>query len=593
MTDITPIIPGQTNLHNIWEIDFPNQSADGAYTVTVGPNIASGSTKMNQDGDNINGEPTQDQFTMQVVIGRTDITDFVKDSYSLLLQRQVTTPEYLSRNVSLMESARLTSLGNVIKTLIGSYNGQAGQPANVGEARQRMIERLFDNGGAVGEVGNLLPASTGFTLSAADRDSLALDLYLGKTSPERIIRDILATKDVTAPWFDKYFIVKSGANVDTFLTNIYADLFPGLNINPITMLPTNVLNNQRNQASTAVGRYNLVTSLVISNYNVAYYQNGYPTLPKSTTNYRNNFILLTYAKYLPGYTPTTADVNSARSLMGRSLAAKSLQGSEWVIWKIFSTQQYFSSKTQADGLPDDGLHTDRSWVEGVIADRFYRLPTGASEIDPFSQSILDGFKNQRATFVRSLVNTTDYRTIKIDEYFNLVLGRNPTTGGNTSELSTYLNILASGGTYAGVVQRLLGTPEYYNAHTNPTHSTSQRNHEWAQAVYQTLLGRAATTAEENALASKAGASGRVTASGLVVNANEYRDKIISQFFALLLGGRLPTANELLGYEAFLKSSNRWELIAVDIMANGAAAIPGHPPTPIATGLPREFWEVDN
>jgi hypothetical protein len=45
-----------------------------------------------------------------------------------------------------------------------------------------------------------------------------------------------------------------------------------------------------------------------------------------------------------------------------------------------------------------------------------------------------------------------------------------------------------------------------------------------------------------------------------------------------------------GYLNFLKT-NRWEFVVVDMLANGLAVIPGSPPTKVATGLPREFWEV--
>ena len=72
---------------------------------------------------------------------------------------------------------------------------------------------------------------------------------------------------------------------------------------------------------------------------------------------------------------------------------------------------------------------------------------------------------------------------------------------------------------------------------------------------------------------------------------EFRRIIVNQYFQLLLN-RLPTTNEMDGYLNFLKS-NRWENVVIDMLGNGNAAIPGSPPTKIALGLAREFWEVVN
>src|SRR5262249_37627693 len=157
-------------------------------------------------------------------------------------------------------------------------------------------------------------------------------------------------------------------------------------------------------------------------------------------------------------------------------------------------------------VPDDGLHTDRSWVNGVIATRFFRttdpdgdgFPSQIVERDKFSQKVLDLFKTKRAALERALVLGDEYRTIQIKNYYQLALGRLP----SDAELATQLTAMKSGRTLTGVVSGLLGSTEYYAAHTTPTATTAVKNRQWAQAVYQTLLGRAATLAEETALVNK-------------------------------------------------------------------------------------------
>jgi Bacterial Ig-like domain len=604
--DITNPAPGQPNLHNQWEIDFvPALKAEGTYTVVIGPDITDGTgTKMDQNQNGINGEPVADQFKTTFIIGENDLTDFVLDSYEKLLGRDPTTAEYNGAKVQAMVTSRLTALGTELKELLGTYNSNGALNGTVGEARQRLIERLVDNGGAAGEIGNLLP---GFVLAPADRDAFATALKNGQKSPESIMLELIATQDSTKPWYNKFVAFANPASatpaeVDNFLTKLYADLYKGLAINPITMLATTTLAAQRSQAVTPAGRFNLVKSL-INNATVTYYPNGFVAnpVPKLTTSYRINFVNLAYAKYLPGYTPTASELTATRNLIGKPLAANSLQGSEWVAWKLLSSITYFNRKTQADGLPDDGLHTDRSWIAGVIQDRLYRASTTA-EKDTYSAKILNLFKTQRAAFLRGtfssstnaysggVVSGTEFRKIQITNYFQLVFG--PSRVVSATELSTWQNSLAHGGSFAGLVGNLLGTAEYYNAHTNPSDSTALKNQEWANAVYETLLNRAATSAEVSALVSKIASSGRAGAAGTVVNGNEFRDKIITQWFTLLLN-RAPTASELSAYENFLKTNNHWEMIAVDIMSLGAAVIPGSPPTPVAVNLPREFWEIKN
>ena len=93
VTEDPPPPPNQPDLHDVWFINFPALNADGTYTITVGPNILSGATPMDQDGDAINGEPVQDQFKMSVIIGLNDLADFVKDTYQDLLNRLPTTAD--------------------------------------------------------------------------------------------------------------------------------------------------------------------------------------------------------------------------------------------------------------------------------------------------------------------------------------------------------------------------------------------------------------------------------------------------------------------------------------------------------------------
>jgi subtilisin-like proprotein convertase family protein len=565
----------------IYRINFGTPlNQDGSYVITVGPDIASGSTRMDQDGDAINGEAIQDQFKMTIVLGQSDISDFVKDVYQKFLNRFPTTAEFIATTVKNMTTARLTALGVVLKEILQTHNGS--------EARNRLVTRLVSNGAATGEIGNVLP---GYTLPGGELANFVSALQAGTTSPERILRDLIATQDASKDWYNDYF-VNAGGTVDGFLTRLYADLFPGLGINPITMLPPSVLASQRTSASTVAGRFNLVTSLVVNGATVSYNHDLLAATANKTTTFRVHLVNLAYAKYVPTYTPTATDLSSARSLMAKALAANSLQGSEWVFWKILSSKQYFDAQTQ-----NAGLRTNRAWVESVFQDRLGRNPstppTVNNETDTFSQKVLDRFIIQRGNFVQSVVFGTAYRNVEITKYFDLVhsrpgFPRTPTT----AERNAALSALANGATFAGLIAGRFSTTEFYNtsAPGTPGVTATTPANKFAQAVYIRLFGVLPTPSEEALLAQQAGTvTSRKNAVLAILAGQRYRDQLVTNAFNLLLGVP-PTGPQLSAYSEFIRT-RRWEYLYKDMLGAGAAGVT--PPNPATVGIPRQFWEVAN
>ena len=579
VADPVDVTSGTDPAGTVWQITFPTQTADGTYTIKIGPHVADGNVEMDQNGNKINGE-AGDAFTFKVVIGRNDLSDFVNDTFTKLLGRVPTTVEYtgatsttadpnaFGKTIPTMSSARLTALGTVVKELLSTFNNN--------ELRTSLVTRLFDNGGAANEIGNLLPASAGYVLTPTEVSTLVTGLKNGTKSPESIITYIL-----TKP---EYFTA-AGSTAGGFLDRLYRDLFKGTNVT-FAKLPLATQTTQLNQAATPTGRGNLIRSLVAGTA-VKWDSDGVPTTPEVATydhdndpntapvalNFRNQEVNLLYQRLL-GRFATAAEISAGKTLMARPLAAGSIQGSEWVLWKVLSSQEYFDRQTQLEGLPDDLLHTDRSWVDGVIRDQGHRASL-VGERDTYSQKILDKFKTQRTAFVRAVVNSREYRSIKITEYYQLVLQRNPTNTTPTSELPSWLTKMGNGtATFTTVVSTLLGSLEYYNRHTTSTDPVATKNHDWAKAVYVTVLGRPATSAEETALVNKVGTLGRVGAAASVLNSTDssngptWRDKLITAAFTLSLG-RPPVGTELTAYEKFLQT-NRWESLFVDIMSNGAA-----------------------
>lgn len=589
--DVTPTgAPAAT----VWKITFPTQTTDGVYTIKVGPYVASGTTNMDQNGNGVNGEPG-DAFVMKVVVGRNDLVDYVNDTVGKLLGRVVTTNEFVGgpsspdspqpfgTTIPRLVSAREAALQAVVRELLTTYNKDANYNGTIGEARQRLVERLFDNGNAAGEIGHLLPASTGYALTDAERDGLVADLKAGRTSPELIIKYIL-----TKPEYFDSTAAPGAATPATFLDKVYKDLFKGTNVT-FDKLPTNLQDRYLRIAETPAGRARLVGSLV-NGALVRYDDDGNPSTPLATADFRSHVVTLTYQQLL-GRAPTAAELRTGRGLMARPRFANRPQGSEWVYAAVLGSPEFFNRQTQNEGLPDDGLHTNRSWIGGVIAARYFRTAV-AGERDAFSQKVMDvrAFQNARTAFLLAVVNSPEYRETQIRSYYNQILGRGPTT----DELNGWQRRLAIGASYTGLAANLLGSAEYYAQHTSATDPVAVAKQKWARAVYQTLLSRSATQPEEDALVRRIAFFGRRGASLSVLNSTDnsngptYRDGLITAAFQTVLG-RDPSAAEREAYQAFLKRA-RWEFLYVDLMASGRADV-----DPTTTGiqniLPREFWEI--
>ncbi|WP_020470586.1 proprotein convertase P-domain-containing protein [Zavarzinella formosa] len=637
VTDVTVPSPTGSNLHNQFEIDLLNPlTDDGSYTITIGPNITDGGgTPMNQDGDAINGEAVTktsvgDAYRFTVVLGNNDIADFINDSYQQLLGRPVTNAEYVKADPAL-EKARLTGLGVVVKELLSGYSpAVAATPtspaiaASYGDetARIQEIKRLFVGAGP-NEIGNFLP-----NLNGADIDTQVATYVTaiknGTMSPEKVVILITSGLDYFASTQSNI----NNPNADEYLTKLYADLFKGVAINPLTDLTPAVRAAQEKQALTPTGRNALVTSLV-NGAVVSYTHNG----AKLTTNYRNNFITLAYQQVFgPGRVVTATELAAAKTAMAKALAKNTLAGSENVYALIFASKEYFDLQTQNEpaspaGDPaDNGLHTDRSWVEGVIKDRYFgRTPDAdglfstMAERDRYSQKVLDTFKTARQTFVRAITALPEYKQKQVTTYYAFVYGasRVPTATELTTgaKYATIPNLIATqlasaefasttppAGPGFQTMYSITGVDPNSSILTSGTAAQIKYNLAivWAKATYKLLFNVDLPILNDNTgtqldyLAKYSVTYGRASAALAVLNAVDgaadtlataskfkptvgpggtYREVLINQYYNATLGrnvvglvaGHVPSPTSEAGKALTFLKTNRWEYLQADIM----------------------------
>jgi hypothetical protein len=597
-------------------IDFsPNLAEDGTYTITIGPDITDGPSpiqpgnKMNQDGDAINGEVPADQYKTTLTVGQNDMVDFVRDTYDRLLAAAASDAQLADAKVKAMEKARTTALFTLAKELLLSQ-----------DARRGLVQRLFQiTGGANLEIGNLLPA---FVLSPGARDAIVSRLTAGQTTPEKLIVEIMtglatSTSASTISGLGQTYYNNAGAAfpalspAEAFLTKVYQDVFrltTGTSRIQFAWLPASVRATQLTQVDTPQERFAFVNSLIRTRKKIQYFQNGDTTTPLQTIFAQDWIIQLAYAKYLgrqiaPTSFVTAAELTAGRTLLTTAQAANQLQTSERLLQKVFGSMEFFSQQTQGAGLPDAGLHTNRSWVEGVYTryvTRGIAQTTGpaplATVVDTHSQRILDLFETQRNAFVTSFLNSASYRDRKIDEYYSLVWG----TVAPGSIHTSWKNGLTGGTTYATLVANQFGSAAFYNQSNQITGDPAATVTTWARAVIFRAFNEpsvpAANDPRVTALVAAVGGTNTaakrssVALSG-VMNSDAFRNVIINQAFQTALS-RPATANELTAYRAFLASNataggkNKWERILLDILATGNVTVVGQ-----TLSLPREFWEI--
>ena len=605
-------------------IDFIRIEQDGAYTITIGPNITDGpvspsgvANEMNQDGDTINGENPADAFKFSFTVGVNDLIDYVRDTYQSLLNRPpiISNTELNSSTVKNMDTARANALVAVAKDLMRVFNSN--------EARKGLVDRLFRTiGGANKEIGNLLPV--GYTLTTGNRDAIVGRLVAGQTTPEKLIVEIMSgmastTAASTIPGLGQTYYTNAvgaltgQAAARAYLTRVYQDVF---RLSPTTSrlqfdwLPASTQNTQLTQVDTPQERFTFVNNLIRTRKAVQFYENGVVASTNLKTIFAQDWIIkLAYAKYLgadrqfaPSTDPipfdqkiTTTELSSGRTLLTTLPAANQLQGSERLIQKLLGSKEYFSLQAQVGG-PDAGLHTNRAWVAAIFEDYVRRGtaqtfggPATAAEVDTQSQNLLNLYETQRDAFVNGILATVEYKNLQANVYYNLVRGRDATA----SEMTAWRNGLALGKTYADLVAGLFGSLAFFNeAPTLIPGSTASQN-TWARAARMRAFGFAvaepANDPDVVALETKANQTTRTAAAKeLIVNSVQFRNDVIDRAFQAAFGRDGSTA-ERDAYRAFLASTagaNRWERILRDILAKGDVTVVGQ-----TVSLPRDFWEV--
>jgi hypothetical protein len=127
----TQVAPADAS-NTVFDVAFPEQSAVGAYTFVVGPQIldATSGQPMNQNGNNANGEIPDDQFTLPTSIGDSGgptgpgptitAVSYPRDTPDVLDEIRVTFSEPLLESTLTSDDLRLTGPGGAAIDVSGA-----------------------------------------------------------------------------------------------------------------------------------------------------------------------------------------------------------------------------------------------------------------------------------------------------------------------------------------------------------------------------------------------------------------------------------------------------------------------------------------
>jgi hypothetical protein len=169
---------------------------------------------------------------------------------------------------------------------------------------------------------------------------------------------------------------------------------------------------------------------------------------------------------------------------------------------------------------------DAALIETLYEERLER-PAAASEVAEW-MNVLDQQGSQAV--VQGIEQSPEARTLLVKNLYRQYLGRNAVGGEEQGWVAQMLR----GATQEQVTAGILSSGEFYHrAQALATSGTADQR--YLQALYSTLLGRGASTAEVNAWASLLPTVGRTGVAQGFLQSNEFRAGMVTAFYSNFLG----------------------------------------------------------
>jgi hypothetical protein len=513
VTNVSVTPPGQSNPANVWEIDFPAQTADGVYTFRVGPNVLDYVLNpMDQNGNHIDGE-AGDAYTFEVAINSTDDGQFISGLYNQLLGRAADTNGFIN-DLNLIDPARFAALPTVSATLVIST-----------AARTQLINDLYSSTSSTAStvgIANLLGgAPTGATIQPA----AALNLLQQGASIEQLI-GLIASSD---QFFDLPTVNETDAG---FLTQLYTDLL-GPGATPPAAVLTSLQNAETNsrliQAGTFVNSNTYIDALVSAEYNALLGPFAPAILPLSTWENAFHNGTATYYSLIASLMETGSP--------GSPTTPGFYQNAPNIITPL--------------GLPTP-LASDTVFIQAVYQELFNGTPgvptASNAEVNYWLGQFSQGVTHQQ--MINSEIYSDRYRQALITSLYEQYLGRSP----SATELTTWDGVLTNGGSPQYLIASITSSPEFYADSAGADTKLHTTDADWVINLYskaQVLGGptNSQLSATTGALdRAEIGARGGIVAG--LTSGSAYRTQLINFVYNNFLH-RNANATEMAMWQAFL------------------------------------------
>jgi hypothetical protein len=362
VTSIVNLDPGNFTQY---QINFAPQTSDGAYTLTLGPNLRDFvGNPMDQNNNGANGEIPGDQFTVQFAINTTDNGHFVSGLYNDLLGR----------------SADSSGFNNLLGPVDAARGQELGVMANAFLMSGEALSDLIYNGSTTTQH----PSPTGyyeqFLHRSASSGEIALwvhSLQQGAT-PEQVIGVIVSSAE--------YFTTDAGGTDTGFINQLYLDLL--------------------SRSADAGGLQNFLQIVAQGEFAARL---GIVNGLDQSTEYRTNLIKSAYSTYL-NRPAGTGDVNAwLMSFASGTTDEQFLAG-------VIGSAEYFG----------DNGSTNSSWLSAAYLAILNR-PVDPGGQSLYLGELQSGAS--RASVALQLLTSPEYRQDLITADYKHILGRNPDSSG--------------------------------------------------------------------------------------------------------------------------------------------------------------------
>jgi hypothetical protein len=572
--------------HTSYEITFPAQSADGTYTVTIGPDITDlTGNPMDQNGNLLNGETPGDKFTFQFTINTTDDGRFTTGLYHDVLNRAADTQGFL-HFLSGVDTARFQQLQTIATAVL--IGGEA-RSALITSDYQSLLRRTPSssevaawlqalNQGATPEF--IQVAMTGsdeyYYLDAGGTDpsyikQLYVDLLMRQADPtglntfvlqmdsqEQSSRGPLVNALVQSPEYKADLTnaaylkflgrAASPSDVNTWVGRLgvnatdeqffatligsqeYFNNHGGTNQSWLNAAYVDILNRTPDSGGQAALLAQLQAGT--SRFTVAMEL-------LTSTEYRQNLIRNDFTKYL-GRLPGQPDYAAYLSAFANGFT------DEQAIISIVASVEYFQKQTTGTATQ---TQMDANWVAGAYHDILGRAPdsTGAAN---FEADLAQAERGIHATVAGQFVGSTEYRVALINSIYESYLAR----PAAAAEISLWLPVLAQPSAGPGapsadetIRATVLSSAEYFFRQKTTDTPPQETDQTWLTSIYTNVLHRAPDPAGYNSLLVSLLGGGyqtqRQLAATALLGSTESRSDVLTTLYKHYLQ-RPPTPAEL-------------------------------------------------